>query len=251
MSFEADSQQESSELVDPGDSYQVRLGIFDGPMDLLLHLIRRQEIDIYDIPIARITDQYLQYLKMLRDLNITLAGDFVKLAATLIYIKSQMLLPRPAATDPGEEAEDPRQELVQQLLEHERFQKAAGMLYDRQVVELSVWSRGEDEFEEEEKEAVSAGVFDLIRAFHGILERHRQQIVLQVEQEAVSVEGKLAEIRRLLALQKEILFSLFLHARVTRLHLVVTFIALLEMARLGEVRLLQTRMFDDIRIVSC
>src|SRR5690606_14959211 len=155
-----------------GADYQVELEIFEGPLDLLLHLIKEQELDIYDIPIAQITDQYLRYLQMMKDLNINIAGEFLVMAATLIFIKSRMLLPVEVVEE-GEEGEDPRQDLVSQLLEHEKFKKAASLLHDRQVVALSIWPRGDEEFEEEEKEAVSVNVFDLIRAFHRIVERYQ------------------------------------------------------------------------------
>ncbi|HON00040.1 MAG TPA: segregation/condensation protein A [Acidobacteriota bacterium] len=231
--------------------YRVRLEIFEGPLDLLLHLIRTQEIDIYDIPIARITEQYLEYLELMRDLNITLAGEFLVMAATLIHIKSRMLLPADSCGGETEEPEDPRTELVERLLEHERFKTAAGLLHDRHVVAESSWVRGAREFEEEEQEAVSATLFDLVRAFHRVVERYRRNIVLEVQREEVTLEEKMRELRELLSLKRELLFSYFLQRPIPRLHLVLFFFALLEMARLREVRLQQTSMFDDIRIVAC
>ena len=232
------------------DDYTIQLEIFEGPLDLLLHLIRKQEVDIYDIPIAKITDQYLRYVQVMKDLNITVAGEFVAMAATLIHIKSQLLLP----SDPNmveEEEDDPRQQLVQQLLEYERFQKAAHMLYELETVELSVWSRGESEFEEEEQEAVSATLYDMIHAFHKVVERFKEQIVLEVEHDPVTVEEKIAEIRRLLKVQQEVFFSFFFRHKISRLHLAVTLVALLELARLQEVRLSQKGVFKDIRILAC
>ena len=232
------------------DDYTIQLEIFEGPLDLLLHLIRKQEVDIYDISIAKITDQYLRYVQVMKDLNITVAGEFVAMAATLIHIKSQLLLP----SDPDmveEEEDDPRQQLVQQLLEYERFQKAAHMLYELETVELSVWSRGESEFEEEEQEAVSATLYDMIHAFHEVVERFKEQIVLEVEHDPVTVEEKVAEIRRLLKVQQEVLFSFFFRHKISRLHLAVTLVALLELARLQEVRLSQKGVFKDIRILAC
>lgn len=232
------------------DDYTIQLEIFEGPLDLLLHLIRKQEVDIYDIPIAKITDQYLRYVQVMKDLNITVAGEFVAMAAMLIHIKSQLLLP----SDPNmveEEEDDPRQQLVQQLLEYERFQKAAHMLYELETVELSVWSRGESEFEEEEQEAVSATLYDMIHAFHEVVERFKEQIVLEVEHDPVTVEEKIAEIRRLLKVQQEVLFSFFFRHKISRLHLAVTLVALLELARLQEVRLSQKGVFKDIRILAC
>ncbi len=232
------------------ENYKIQLEIFEGPLDLLLHLIRQQEIDIYDIPIARITDQYLKYLEMMRDLNVTVAGDFLVMAATLIYIKSQMLLP----SDPDveiEDVEDPRRELVEQLLEHEKFKNAAQLLFEKETVELSVWSRGSNEFEEEENEVVVATAFDLVKAFHVMLERYKDQVVMEIRQESISLEERLEEVRRLVKAQGEILFSFFFRHKNSRIQLVVTFMALLEMARLKEIRLFQEGLFADIRIVSC
>jgi len=207
-------------------------------MDLLLHLIRTQEIDIYDIPISRITEQYLEFLEIMKDLNITVAGEFLVTASTLIYIKSRMLLPADTAAEDGETAEDPRMELVEQLLEHERFKKAAGMLHDRQIVEESVWPRGDDEFEQEEAEAVSAGVFDLVKSFHRMIERYRENILVEVARETVTLEEKIEELRKILSVRREILFSSFLEKPISRLHLVV-------------IRLRQKGLFEDIRIIAC
>ncbi len=237
-------------MLTAADDYTIQLEIFEGPLDLLLHLIRKQEIDIYDIPIAKITDQYLRYVQVMKDLDITVAGEFVAMAATLIHIKSQLLLPSdPTAVE--EEEDDPGQQLVQQLLEHERFQKAADMLYELETVELSVWPRGESEFDEEEQEAVSATLYDMIHAFHEVVERYKEQIVLEVEHDPVTVEEKIAEIRRLLKVQQEVLFSFFLRHKLSRLHLAVTLVALLELARLREIRLSQKGVFKDIRILAC
>ncbi len=240
-----------SSVASDSPDYRVHLEFFEGPLDLLLHLIRTQEIDISDIPISRITEQYLEYLQMMRDLSITVAGEFVLMAATLIHIKSKMLLPPDPVSSEGEEPEDPRQELVERLLEHERFKKAAGLLHDRQVIEDSVWTRGEKEFEDDEQEAVSVSLFDLVKAFHRIVERFKDQVVIQVQHENVTLEGKLDELRALMAVQKSLLFSFFLERPISRIQLIVTFFALLEMARLHEVRLLQEALFEDIRIVAC
>jgi segregation and condensation protein A len=231
--------------------YRVQLEIFEGPLDLLLYLIKQQEIDIYDIPIAEITDQYLQYVQMMRELNITVAGEYLVMAANLIYIKSKMLLPVEPTAEGEEELEDPRRELVDRLLEHERFKKAADLLHVRQVLEDSIWPRGEDEFQQEEQETVSASVFDLVKSFHQIVERFKENIVVRIEHESVTVEGKIQELRNLLAVTREIMFSSFLKTPISRLHLVITFVALLEMARLSEVQLLQSGVFEDIRIVAC
>ncbi len=237
--------------VPEGEGYTVQLESFEGPLDLLLHLIRQQEIDIYLIPIAQITDQYLRYLEMMKDLNITIAGDFLVIAATLIHIKSGMLLPAEPGSELNEEVERSRQELVEQLLEHEKFKQAAQMLFERETVELCVWPPDESEFQAEEEELISANVFDLVSAFHRMAERYKDQIVLEMEDDSVTVAEKLGEIRRLLKVQKEVLFSFFFQLKLSRLHLAVTFMALLELTRLREVHLIQKDLFEDIRILAC
>lgn len=232
------------------DSLRIKLDVFEGPFDLLLHLIRKQEIDIYDIPIARITEQYLEYLQMMKDLNVNVAGEWLVMAATLILIKSKMLLP-PDPEAPGlVPDEDPRMPLVQQLLEHQKFKNAAQMLYERETVELSSWSNPKTEFADEADELVSATVFDLIKAFHVVVERFRDQIVMEVTHDAVSLEEKLTELRNILALQGTILFSSFFERRISKLHLIVTFLAVLEMVRLREVRVFQDRAHGEIKIVK-
>ncbi len=238
-------------LAQLDSTYEVQLEVFEGPLDLLLHLIRTQELDIYDIPMAQIADQYLSYLDLMKNLNINLAGEYLMMAATLIFIKSRTLLPEDPDQADEDGIEDPRQELVEQLLEHEKFKKAAQLLYSRQTVENSVWPRGMEEFEDEDQESVSATVFDLIKTFHLMVERFKEQVVLEVRRETTTVEEKLAEIRRLLQVEKEFLFSFFFRHKPTRFHLVVTFLALLELVRLREVRLLQKGVFQDIRVVSC
>lgn len=231
---------------------RVHLEVFEGPLDLLLHLIRRQEVEIYDIPIAMVTDQYLQYLDMMKELNINVAAEFLVMAATLIHIKSKMLLPPdPAQTEEDEAESDPRSELVTQLLEYEKFKNAAGLLYERETIELSVWTRGMNEFAEEENEVVDVSVFDLVAAFHKIVERYRERIVLSVERDTVTLEQKLGELRRLLSVRRELLFSSFLEQNLSKNHLVMTLLALLEMVRLCEVRLFQKGLFEDIRIKAC
>jgi len=234
----------------PGAPCIFELDVFEGPLSLLLQLIRKQEIDIYDIPIVRITKQYLSYLDLMKETSVSVAGEYLVMASTLIYIKSRMLLPADPYDEENRE-EDPRFELVTQLLEYEQFRKAAGMLHDRQVIEDSVWVRGENEFEEEEQDAVDATLYDLVRAFHDIIEHARDRVVLQVLPESVTLEDKLIELRGMLSVRHELLFSSFISQGMSRIHLIVTFIALLEMARLKEVSLFQDADLRDIRISVC
>jgi len=232
--------------------YRVQLKVFEGPLDLLLHLIRVQELDIYDIPISTVTDQYLDYLKVMKDLNVNLAGEYLLMASNLILIKSRTLLPVDEKERHEEDSvEDPRRELVESLLEHEKFKSAAQALYSRETVELAVWPRGECEFEKEEKEAVSATVFDLVKSFHNLVERFKEDIILEVDRETVTLESKIREVRKLISVQSEFFFSFFFKKKLSKRHLVVTFVALLELVRINEIKLFQNGVFEDIRIVAC
>lgn len=243
-------RQEVVAADESAESLQVKLEIFEGPLDLLLHLTKKEEIDIYDIPIARITEQYLEYLQMMEDLNINVAGEWLVMASTLILIKSKMLLPPDPdfSTSPVAD-EDPRVPLVQQLLEHQKFKHAAQMLYERETIELSSWENPKTEFSEEEEELVSATVFDLIKAFHAVVQRFQDRLVMEVEHDTVTLEQKLVELRAMLALQPTVYFSTFFDRHISRLHLIVTFLALLEMVRLREIHVFQDKMFGDIKIV--
>ncbi len=229
----------------------IRLEAFEGPLDLLLHLIKKEELDIANIPIARITEQYLEYLQIMKDLNINLAGEWLLMAATLIYIKSRMLLPPDPAAQTGEEEQiDPRQELVYQLLEHQKFKNAAQMLYTREEIETSVWHNPPAEVVEDGKEAVSATLFDLLKAFHDIVERFEAQRAMELSYEEVTIEQKLAEVRRLLLVHDTILFSDFFRDSKSKRHLIVTFLALLELTRLREIWVYQKKNFEEIYITK-
>src|SRR5437867_9234682 len=246
---------ESDRLPDPEEASSEAAGItlhldgFEGPLDLLLHLIKREEIDIWDIPIARITEQYLEYLDMMKDLNINLAGEWLVMAATLIYIKSRMLLPPdPASAAQEEPVEDPRTELVYQLLEHQKFKNAAQMLYTRQEVENAVWNSPPREVMEEAGEVVAATLFDLLKAFHEIVKRFEGRPLLHVDQEEISMDEKMADIRRLLLVRDTILFSSFFTGAPAKPHLIATFLAILELVRLREIWLSQKANFQEIYI---
>ena len=229
----------------------IRLDDFEGPLDLLLYLIKREEIDIWHIPISRITEQYLEYLQIMKDLNINVAGEWLVMAATLIHIKSRMLLPQElSAEDQAEEDEDPRKELVYQLLEHQKFKNAAEMLYTREEVENAVWHNPPTEALKDGKEVVAATLFDLLRAFHEVVKRFEEQRVLEVEQEVVTVEQKIEDIRKQFLVHDKILFSSFFTEARSKRHLIVIFLALLELVHLREIGLLQKRAFEEIQIVK-
>ncbi len=231
-----------------GTGITIRLEAFEGPLDLLLHLIKKEEIDIWNIPIAHITEQYLDYLQIMKDLNINLAGEWLMMAATLIYIKSRMLVPQEPAVDAQAEEEDPRHELVYQLLEHQKFKNAAEMLYTREEVENAVWNKPPSEVLEDGSEVVAVSIFDLLRAFHEVVVRFEAQRVLEMDQEEITVEQQLVDIRKRFLVHDQLLFSSFFAEARSKRHLIVIFLALLELVRLREVCLYQRKAFTEIRI---
>lgn len=238
-------------LVTEGDRCEIRLPVFEGPLDLLLHLIRKESIDIYDIPIARITEQYLEYIRLMEDLNVNVAGEFLEMAATLIYIKSRMLLPAEPVPE-GEMApeEDPRAELVERLLEYERFKSAAQTLYQREQLESGMWSVSRyHEVVPPGEELVSVSLFDLLDAFRGILQRIEERAGVAVDREAITVAEKIAEIEATFSQRKKVKFSELAAARLTRPHLVVLFIAILELTRMRCIRVRQDELFSDFWII--
>jgi segregation and condensation protein A len=224
--------------------------VYDGPLDLLLDLIRKQDIDIYDIPIARITAQYLAYVETIKHLDIDVAAEFIYMASLLIHIKSKMLLPRDPDAPPGEE--DPREELVQRLLEHEKFKSAAQMLLQKQQIEDAVVSNPSlKEFKDDEgaEPELAADVVDLVRTFQQILERARSRPVMQLDEETVTV-GQMIEFfrRRLLMEDRPIRLKRLLQHITTRNALISAFLALLELVRLQAILLRQERVFGEVLI---
>lgn len=243
---ETPSPADSNE-AGPADRYTVKLEAFEGPLDLLLYMIRREEIDIWNIPIARITTHYLEYIKIMRELNLNVAGEFLVMAATLIHIKSRMLLPPdPSQADGAAAEEDPRHELVYQLLEHEKFKNAAQMLYAKEAVESEVWNKPPREFIEEGEEMVTVTLFDMVRAYRDIVQRFAERITLEYHREEITVDEKMAEIRNRLLVQSRLVFSTLFQPGVLRRILVVTFLAVLELVRLGEIRLSQDQALSEI-----
>jgi segregation and condensation protein A len=223
--------------------------VYEGPLDLLLDLVRKQDIDIYDIPIARITAQYLAYVEKLRELDVNVAADFVYMAAVLIHIKSKMLLPRePAAA--SDALEDPRMELVNRLIEHEKFKSAAQMLMQKQQIENAVWSNPSiKEFMDAEgtEPEIAADVIDLVKTFQQIMDRARSRPVLEVDEEGVTVGQMIDYLRRRLGLEdKPLHLKQMLRHVNSRQALVCMFLALLELVRLQAIQLRQDRMFGDI-----
>ncbi len=223
--------------------------VYEGPLDLLLDLIRKQDIDIYDIPIGRITAQYLAYVEKLRELDVNVAAEFIYMAAVLIHIKSKMLLPRDPDALAGAE-DDPRAELVNRLIEHEKFKSAAQMLLQKQQIEDAVRSNPAiKEFMDAEgtEPEIAADVIDLVRTFQQILERARSRPMLQVDEETVTVGQMIEYLQRRLALEdKPLRLKQVLRNVNSRQALVCMFLALLEMVRLQAIQLRQDRLFGEI-----
>ena len=228
------------------DSYRVKLEIFEGPLDLLLYLIKKDEIDIYDIPIARITEQYLAYLELMQELDIAVAGDFLVMASTLIYIKSKTLLPPEPKVD-GEEdlGEDPRAELIERLLEYQKFKSASQMLYSRVEIESACYTRGPIETDSSNPE-VSATLFDLLRVFREVLKRAEAQVEMEIARDEMTIAEKLAQIHAMLEEREQInVRELFEMSRSKR-ELIITFLALLELVKAWKIYLIQSEMFGAI-----
>lgn len=232
--------------------FSVTVGkVYDGPMDLLLDLIRKQDIDIYDIPIARITAQFLSYVERLRETDVDTAGEFIYMASLLIHIKSKMLLPR-TVTGPDEAVEDPRRELVERLLEHERFKNAAQMLQQKQMLEAASWTNpGMRDFKHDAgaEPEIAADTGDLARVFASILERLRSRPVLNVQEDQVTV-GQMIQFlgRRLTIEDRPVSLHRLLGNTRSQRALVAMFLALLELVRLQAILLNQDRNFSEIFI---
>jgi segregation and condensation protein A len=235
--------------LDMGSDYTFRLEGFEGPLDLLLHLIQKNELDIFDIPIAVITEQYLEYLQLMKVLNLDMAGEYLLMASTLLHIKSRMLLPK--SSEGEEEEEDPRAELVRRLLEYQRYKQAAGELEKRPMLDRDVFVRlipGELE-EIPEEERIEVNLFELIEAFRKILERARSEAVHEVVLEPLSVEDKIQEILELLQREnRSTAFHRLFPEQASRRLIVVTLLAILELVKMKRIRIFQLAPFETIRI---
>jgi segregation and condensation protein A len=241
--------------------FSVTVGqVYDGPLDLLLDLIRKQNIDVYDIPIALITGQFLEYCHQLKQTDVDAAGEFIYMASLLIHIKSKTLLPRDPSDVAGGEYEDPRRELVERLLEHERFKAAAQMLMQKQQVEEATWSKpGMREFLREQagaegeptgmEQEIAADTVDLVRVFQDILQRIRSRPVLNVDEESVTVAQMIDYVKRRLVMEdKPVSLRRLLHSTHSERALICMFLAMLELVRLQAVLLHQPRDLGDILI---
>src|SRR2546426_611206 len=244
---ETDNAEAQAELPEPNDQYKVKLSMFEGPLDLLLYLIRKEEVSIYDIPIARITEQYLEYLRAMQELDIGLAGEFLVMAATLIHIKTQMLLPRdPDAPEEG--SDDPRADLVHRLLEHQKFKGVANVLHQRATMEAAAYTRATEG--EAENPEVSATVFQLFEVFKEVMDRRLAITEIEIAREEMTMAEKIAEIRLLLGESGEVSARQLFERAGSRREMVLVFLAVLELVKELAVRLTQSVTFGDIVIVK-
>ena len=231
--------------------YEVKLDIFEGPLDLLLYLIRKNEIDIYDIPIALITEQYLKYMEMLKSLNLDLAGEYLILASTLIHIKSRLLLPEPAAGE-DEEEEDPRLELVQQLLEYQAYKEAALALDRRLQLDRDVFKRGDyaDVPVEvpEEDTLIEASLFDLVEAFQRMVSKLKPSSGMEIAIEKISLAEKINEVTERLKQARTMTFTDLMAGQQSRRQMIYTFLAILELIKMRIIKAYQSASFGTIRI---
>ncbi|MDD5712437.1 MAG: segregation/condensation protein A [Smithellaceae bacterium] len=232
-------------------TYEIKLDIFEGPLDLLLYLIKKNEIDIYNIPMAVVTEQYLDYIEMMKSLNLDLAGEYLVLASTLVHIKSRMLLP-PAEDEEGNEEADPRAELVQQLLEYQAFKEAASQLEGRTVLDRDVFKRGyadplpaEDDDEGEVKEI---GIFELIEAFRRIVTSSVRAEFLDIDTEKLSLTERMNEVMDMLSARESVTFAELMGEARSRRRIIFTLLALLELMKQSMIRAYQVGTFGEIRI---
>ena len=235
------------------ESIKIKLSAFEGPLDLLVHLIKKNQMNVYDIQISIVTRQYLEYLDLLQELNLDLASEFLVMAATLIHIKSKMLLPRPetAAGDPGEE-EDPRDALVRRLLEHQQFKAAAEMLHDKEMLRGAQWARPDSRIEEiagdDYEPEIEVDLFSLLTAFKQVLERARERPPVVLPPEQISIETRIDQMLERLSETEACGFEDLFATDATRADMIVTFLAMLEMIRLKLIRVFQQGGVGAIRV---
>jgi segregation and condensation protein A len=236
----------------PEDAPRIRLQVFEGPLDLLLYLIRKDKVDIHDIPIAPITRQYMEYLELMQQMNLDVAGEFLVMAATLIHIKAKMLVPvDPTEAQGDEDQVDPREALVQRLLEFQRYKEAAGLLHQKGQIRAATFTRPDTvlpAFDDAGEEMLEAGLFDLVSAFKEMLERRKTLLAHEVEPEGKSVEERMEELLALMKEGESLEFLEMFASLQTKADMIVTFLALLELIRLKRVKVYQRGLFGAIRV---
>ncbi|MFC1570868.1 segregation and condensation protein A [Candidatus Omnitrophota bacterium] len=235
-------------------SYKVKLQIFEGPLDLLLFLIKRDKVDVYDIPIADVTKQYLEYMELMQLLDLEIAGEFLVMAATLMHIKSKMLLPPEETEEEEQEQEDPRDELVRRLLEYKKYKEAADKLHSMYNSHKGVFVReGEGErsrvVSDDGSEYFEASLFDLITAFRKVLKNVPKEAFHKVVKNEFTVSDKIHQIYHVLAKQSKVLFTALFEEVRNKDEIIATFLAILELMKMREVFVVQKSYFDEIEIM--
>jgi segregation and condensation protein A len=243
---------EGLESTLPDDAPRIQIPLFEGPLDLLLYLVRRDRIDVHDLPIAPITRQYMEYIELMKQLNLDVAGEFMVMAATLIHIKSKLLVPVEPNEAEGEEEVDPREELVQRLLEFERYKQAAEVLHQRGQIRAATWTRPDEALprlpDAPDDGLVEASLFDLIAAFKELLDRRKVLLAHQVEGDGRSVEDRIQELLELIREGDSLDFLTLFETEETKAGMIVTFLALLELIKLRRVKVYQKGLFGPIRV---
>jgi segregation and condensation protein A len=234
--------------------YAIKLDIFEGPLDLLLYLIKKNEIDIYNIPIALVTEQYLHYLNIIKSLNLDLAGEYLVMAATLIHIKSRMLLPVPEEPSDEQSEDDPRFELMKQLLEYQTFKEAAADLGKRPLLERDVFVQSVplpaeiEKSDTEEEELIEVSIFELIEAFHHLVSRIDKNELLEIDLEKMSITDIINDVMERLTREKNLTFDELIGEKRSRRSVIYTFLAILELIKLKMIKAYQTSAFGVIRV---
>ncbi len=233
-------------------SYKIKLEIFEGPLDLLLYLVKKDHLNIYDIPIAQVTGQYLEYLNLMEMLDLNIAGEFLVMAATLLQIKSRMLLPAEEGVVSQEEEGDPRQELVRRLLEYEKFKEIAQELHEKEIGQREIFQRPKPQAQEgltADKEVYfEANIFDLINAFSQALKDIPKEVFYEVVKDKVTLEEATHEILHLLLVRSEVKLSELFGRAKNKMEIIVTFLAVLELIRMKEIVARQNELFQEIEI---
>lgn len=240
-------------ILDIETPYEIKLEEFEGPLELLLHLIKKNEINIYDIPIAPITEQYLDALNLMESLDLAIAGEFLVMAATLIHIKSKMLLPTSSLEEEEEEEDDPRSDLVSRLLEYQQYKEAAEQFQDREALWRDIYGRGPvsaPELSPEEIPIADLGLYDLLDALNDLLEQRPNSTVMEITTEMLTVKEKMQLILDQIDPVETILFEELFTEIYSRHAIVVTFLALLEVIRLGLIRVLQGEVCGPLRLIK-
>ncbi len=252
-----ESDQRSELATDNGfesqlEDIKIKVQSFEGPLDLLVHLIKKNEVNVYDIPIVLITEQYLSYLSLMQELNLDVASEFLVMAATLIHLKSRMLLPRPDPSQDDELDEDPRDALVRRLLEHQKFKAAAELLHERETLRSAQWIRPDSRVNviagEDYEPEIEVDLFSLLSAFRAVLERARDRPPMPLPPEQISIEARIEQLLERLSESAACGFEDLFDDVASRADMVVTFLALLEMIRLKLVRVFQAGQMGPIRI---